>query len=42
MDRSAVKLEAYLEIKLGEIQCLTFITQWMLNTADIRITETVQ
>jgi hypothetical protein len=42
MDRSAVKLEAYLEIKLGEIQCLIFITQWILNTADIRITETVQ
>ena len=42
MERSAVKVEACLEIKLGEIQCLTFITQWMLYTADIWITETVE
>jgi hypothetical protein len=35
MDRSTVKVEACLEIKLREIECLTFITQWMLNTGNV-------
>jgi hypothetical protein len=42
MNRSAVKAEACLEIQLGKTQYLTFITQWMLNTTDIRITERVE